>query len=284
MLAAGWGSPIPSAHFLSREPRAAPVLACFALQRSDGHHRRGPAFCLRATTQRRQPRKNCPLVANSLLVNAQAFDIRIASPSPADRAPSDAESQRQNRRAEEGQGRCRPPPFIRSAMAPARELALAKSRFPSFCWGRGDRWHSTDRCHSVLLSRDSKLPYKVHTLACNAVAELRPQMIWGQCNNHGLYPVYGSILHAAVCPDGVLLAPAAVLLLLATSASDDARNAGARRESRRACSSHQPVGDALSVIAPALPCRRGQVTTVICSLPHPECGFLGNPLGLLSLW
>lgn len=75
------------------------------------------------------------------------------------------------------------------------------------------------------------------------------------------FTVYGSC-NAAVCPDGVLLdtplAPIAVLLLLATSASDDAKNAGARRESRRACSSHQPVGCALSVIAPA---RRGQVTS-----------------------
>lgn len=89
MLAAGWGSPIPSAHFLSRDRRPAPMLACFALQRPDGDDRHGPD-CLRVHDARP---KNCPLVANSLLVNAQAFDIRITSPSPssADRAPSDAE-------------------------------------------------------------------------------------------------------------------------------------------------------------------------------------------------
>lgn len=91
MLAAGWGSPIPSAHFLSRDRQAAPMLACFALQRSDGDDRHGPA-CLRVHDARPE---NCPLVANSLLVNAQAFDIRITSPSSAYRAPSDAETQRQ---------------------------------------------------------------------------------------------------------------------------------------------------------------------------------------------
>lgn len=155
MLAAGWGSPIPSAHFPSRDRRPAPMLACFALQRSDGDDRHGPA-CLRVHGARPE---NCPLVANSLLVNAQAFDIRITSPSSADRAPSDAETQRQTH-----EPRSPGSPTAVSATSVgygtcADGLALAMSRFPSFLLGRGDPWHSTDRCHSALLSeKPANLP------------------------------------------------------------------------------------------------------------------------------
>lgn len=91
-----------------------------------------------------------------------------------------------------------------------------------------------------------------------------------------------------MCPDGVLLddtpfCPAAVPLLLATSASDDARNAGAlTREpqslftppaSRRCPGRHSSRLGGLG----------GQLTTVICSLPHPECAFLDNALGLFVI-
>lgn len=86
------------------------------------------------------------------------------------------------------------------------------SRFPSFSLGRGDPWHSTDRCHSALLSRKAaNLPFPGsrgafpnRPWAFNAVMVPRPQ-IWGRCNSHDLYPVCLRILHAAVCPDGVLL-------------------------------------------------------------------------------
>lgn len=146
MLAAGWGSPIPSAHFLSRERAAAPRARLFrAPTVGCGVDRRGLAS-LRA---RRHRRRTAHFVANSLLVNAQAFDIRITSPSSADRAPGDAEP---NDRTDEPtralQGRCRPPNSLtRSAMAPAqsRRLALAMSRvsrFPRFWLGRGDRCHT----------------------------------------------------------------------------------------------------------------------------------------------
>lgn len=95
--------------------------------------------------------------------------------------------------------------------------------------------------------------------------------------------VYGSCMQRCVrmvCCSTPPLSPVAVLLLLATSASDDAKNAGARRESRRACSSHQPVGCALSVIAPA---RRGQVTSGDLQPATSRVRLFGHPWRLVII-
>lgn len=171
--------------------------------------------------------------------------------------------------------------------------------------GRGDRWHSTDRCHSALLSSKAifqggrgalpTLPSTYSTCQptvpwpCNAAAVPRPQ-IWGRCNCHDLYPVYGSCMQRCVrvvcCSTSIpsFILPPRCLFYWPRQLPTTPENAGARRESRRACSSHQPVGCALSVIAPA---RRGQVTTVICMqsatsrLSHRERPSGQPPFGIV---
>lgn len=101
-----------------------PVLACLALQLA------APA----ASTASHDAQPNdCPLVANSLLVKAQEFDIRITSLSSADRAPGDAESPKtatETRRADEGQGRCRP--TLSVGYERLRETSLSLSQCPGF--------------------------------------------------------------------------------------------------------------------------------------------------------
>lgn len=142
MLAAGWGSPIPSAHFLSRE-RAARA-PCSPVSRAPtvgyGVDRRGLAQPASTTPSQR----NCPLVANSLLVNAQAFDIRITSPSSADRAPGDAEPNDRTdepTRAKGGVGH----QFTRSLarlwhLAQSRRLADSLSQWSRFPGFQGFGW------------------------------------------------------------------------------------------------------------------------------------------------
>lgn len=137
MLAAGWGSPIPSAHFLSRERAAAPRARLFrAPTVGCSVDRRGLAQPASTTPSQ----KNCPLVANSLLVNAQAFDIRITSPSSADRAPGDAEPNDRTDEPTRAKGGVGHPIHSLGRLWHLRRVADSLSQCPGFPGFQGFGW------------------------------------------------------------------------------------------------------------------------------------------------
>lgn len=249
-------------------------------------------------------------------------------PRPHTRAPGDAEPNIERHPDEPrtgGQGRCRS--FAR-LQQPAQVFSIYCTVYLSLALssrahallsqaarlqvgpllGRGDRWHSTDRCHSALLSSKpifqggrgalqvtypTKSPTRPANLPwpCNAAAVPRPQ-IWGRCNCHDLYPVYGSCMQRCVrvvcCSTSVplLYPPAAVPLLLATSASDDARKC--RRQAREPQSLFKPPASRTCPVRhsarPPRPSDNGDLHAV-CHIPTLAPGATSwtipiPPLGL----